>query len=404
MRVLKKLFIYFFLSLSFSFISLCSSAGGSSKVNPAPDIVVQVSSNYDDKNYTVQEGSSITLTFIRELNSEDQFPTIDFSVVTSADSTATEGENADFYIKTKRISLAKSNQQPTIATVRIETYDEGETEFNEIIRLNIESKTPGTVANVGRFEFNIYDPNGDFDNDLISDDLDIDDDNDGILDVNDTVCPKSDPAGPLTVGQDPNDDFDSDGCQNDEDDDDDNDGVDDTDDALPFDPDETMDTDGDGTGDNADIDDDGDSINDVDDDNIALDLCQISNVINVMAVEGQNPTDDQDLDGCKNNEDDDDDNDTIADTIDAFDYDACASVDTDGDGDPDTIIAVGDSTTDACDTASLLTLDLDDDNDGVLDAAPDNCPLVAPADGTDLDGDGCADDYDGDSIPNATKT
>ena len=44
--------------------------------------------------------------------------------------------------------------------------------------------------------------------------------------------------------------------------DDDNDGVDDVEDDLPLDPTETVDTDADGVGNNADLDDDGDGVSD----------------------------------------------------------------------------------------------------------------------------------------------
>lgn len=60
-------------------------------------------------------------------------------------------------------------------------------------------------------------------------------------------------------------DRDGDGVPEDIDPDDDNDGVNDTEDAFPLDPDETVDTDGDGTGDNEDEDDDNDGVPDVDD-------------------------------------------------------------------------------------------------------------------------------------------
>jgi len=54
------------------------------------------------------------------------------------------------------------------------------------------------------------------------------------------------------------------GTQNSLDSDDDNDAVLDVDDTFPFDPNETIDTDGDGTGNNADLDDDNDGTSDVD--------------------------------------------------------------------------------------------------------------------------------------------
>jgi hypothetical protein len=58
-------------------------------------------------------------------------------------------------------------------------------------------------------------------------------------------------------------DYDGDGLLDQVDQDDDNDGVLDVDDDLPFDPSESVDTDGDGIGNNKDIDDDGDGFDDL---------------------------------------------------------------------------------------------------------------------------------------------
>lgn len=80
----------------------------------------------------------------------------------------------------------------------------------------------------------------DNDGDGIPDDVDTDDDNDGVLDVND--------AFPT----DPNESSDTDG-----------DGVGDNADVFPTDPNESADSDGDGIGDNGDIDADNDGIQDV---------------------------------------------------------------------------------------------------------------------------------------------
>jgi hypothetical protein len=80
--------------------------------------------------------------------------------------------------------------------------------------------------------------------------LDDDDDNDGILDEDDSSL---DP------------DLDEDGLVNSVDDDDDGDGYIDEDDAFPSDADEWLDTDGDGIGNNTDSDDDGDGISDIED-------------------------------------------------------------------------------------------------------------------------------------------
>lgn len=122
----------------------------------------------------------------------------------------------------------------------------------------------------------------------------------------------------LTVSEQPSGgiDTDGDGVPDAEDTDDDNDGVLDVNDAFPLDPTESVDTDGDGIGDNADLDDDNDGVNDSED------------------VFPLDPTEsiDTDGDGIGNNADLDDDNDGVNDTADAFPLDATESVDTDGDG------------------------------------------------------------------------
>ena len=76
--------------------------------------------------------------------------------------------------------------------------------------------------------------------------LDMDDDNDGVDDVDDD-CPLDDTEQVDTDG---------DGFCDNQDSDDDNDGVYDYNDAVPLDPNEQYDFDGDGIGDNADPDDD----------------------------------------------------------------------------------------------------------------------------------------------------
>lgn len=96
-------------------------------------------------------------------------------------------------------------------------------------------------------------------------------------------------------------DNDKDGLSDEVDTDDDNDGVLDKNDAFPFDYSESVDTDGDGIGDNADVDDDNDGVLD---DNDAFPLDYQESV-------------DTDGDGIGNNEDTDDDNDGIADSEDA---------------------------------------------------------------------------------------
>ncbi|NMH65501.1 PQQ-binding-like beta-propeller repeat protein [Shewanella salipaludis] len=111
-------------------------------------------------------------------------------------------------------------------------------------------------------------------------------------------------------------DFDKDGIPDDIDTDDDNDGVLDVDDRFPFDAAESADTDNDGIGNNADTDDDNDGVLDVDD---AFPLDESESL-------------DTDNDGIGNNADTDDDNDGVLDVDDAFPLDATESADSDGDG------------------------------------------------------------------------
>jgi len=92
----------------------------------------------------------------------------------------------------------------------------------------------------------------DSDYDGISDKLDTDDDNDGVLDADD--------AFPLDANE--SVDTDGDGIGNNIDTDDDGDGVLDVNDAYPLDSAESLDTDNDGVGNNADNDDDGDGLPD----------------------------------------------------------------------------------------------------------------------------------------------
>lgn len=158
----------------------------------------------------------------------------------------------------------------------------------------------------------------DADRDQIADEEDLDDDNDGIEDLEDAF-----PLNPTESA-----DNDEDGIGDNEDLDDDNDGVPDSDDALPNNPDETEDLDGDGIGDNEDTDDDGDEI--ADDQEI---------------LQGLDPKlADSDGDGFKDGED-------------AFPLDPTAALDQDRDG-------IGD------------IIDTDDDGDGIKDNV-DPLPLNA---------------------------
>ncbi|KAF7781464.1 hypothetical protein PRUB_b0692 [Pseudoalteromonas rubra] len=187
----------------------------------------------------------------------------------------------------------------------------------------------------------------DTDGDGIGNNADNDDDNDGVEDAQD--------AFPLDAAE--SLDTDGDGVGNNADNDDDNDGVEDAQDAFPLDVTESVDTDNDGTGNNADKDDDNDGIEDAQD---ALPLDATESV-------------DTDGDGIGNNADNDDDNDGVEDAQDAFPLDATESIDTDGDG-------IGNNA------------DNDDDNDGIEDAL-DDYPLD-PVNGLDSDNDGINDQLD----------
>ena len=152
-------------------------------------------------------------------------------------------------------------------------------------------------------------------------------------------------------------DFDLDGVENELDSDDDNDGVSDASDDFPFDPLESSDNDNDGIGDNADTDDDNDG---------ALDSVDAFPMNSLETL-------DSDGDGTGDNADSDDDNDGAADADDAFPFDATETADSDGDGigdnadpEPDTKAGVEEVDTDGDGIADRL--DDDDDNDGVDDA------------------------------------
>ena len=146
----------------------------------------------------------------------------------------------------------------------------------------------------------------DTDGDGFSDENDIDDDGDGVLDIYDTF--------PLDDNE--TLDTDGDGTGNNADSDDDGDGINDSADAFPLDASETLDTDGDGTGNNADTDDDGDSVLDTAD---AFPLDKTETI-------------DTDADGIGNNADSDDDGDGVPDASDALPLDKTETTDADGDG------------------------------------------------------------------------
>jgi hypothetical protein len=179
---------------------------------------------------------------------------------------------------------------------------------------------------------------------------DLDDDNDGILDIND--------AFPLDPTEDI--DTDGDGVGDNADDDDDGDGYSDLMDAFPLDSSEWLDTDGDVIGDNTDTDDDNDGSLDIDD---------------AFPLDPSEDTD-TDGDGVGDNADDDDDGDGVSDAMDAFPLNPAEWIDTDGDG-------MGDNA------------DSDDDDDGSLDW--DDAFPLDPSEDSDTDGDGVGDNADDDA-------
>ncbi|MDN4502685.1 thrombospondin type 3 repeat-containing protein [Alteromonadaceae bacterium BrNp21-10] len=224
---------------------------------------------------------------------------------------------------------------------------------------SLDSDKDGTGDNSDIFPFN-GDEQQDTDRDGIGNNADKDDDGDGVIDELDMF--------PLDIAE--SVDSDGDGIGNNADTDDDNDGFSDSVDMFPFDANEYLDTDGDGIGNNADRDDDGDGVVD-ESDIFPLDIAESI---------------DTDGDGIGNNADTDDDNDGFTDEEDAFPFNPAELLDTDGDG-------IGNNA------------DPDDDNDGVLDES-DAFPLDATEfEDSDLDGlgnnadpdddnDGYADDED----------
>lgn len=199
----------------------------------------------------------------------------------------------------------------------------------------------------------------DTDEDGVGNNADDDDDNDGIIDVDDTF--------PL--------DTDNDGVNNDQDSDDDGDGVLDSNDAFPYDSSEWMDTDDDGVGNNEDVDDDNDGVED-DLDAFPLDSTETTDSDGDGTGDNSDafPDDpdewlDTDGDGIGNNEDTDDDGDAVADEDDQFPLDASRSVDSDGDGVADDDDAFPNDPSEWSDFDEDGTGDNSDpdlDNDGVL--------------------------------------
>ena len=174
-------------------------------------------------------------------------------------------------------------------------------------------------------------------------------------------------------------DTDGDGIANNVDADDDNDGVIDPLDAFPLDANESLDTDNDGIGNNADLDDDNDSVID------PLDAFPLD----------ANESLDTDNDGIGNNIDADDDNDTVLDPIDAFPLDASESLDTDNDtigNNADT----DDDNDGVNDELDAFPLDATESADTDGDSMGDNSDAF-PEDATetsDMDGDGTGDNAD----------
>ncbi|WP_420553467.1 MBG domain-containing protein [Tenacibaculum aiptasiae] len=249
--------------------------------------------------------------------------------------------------------------------IQAETITFSPIEGVRYVRMTVNSNHAGTTTftGLGKVRFQAVDTDGDG----IINSIDTDDDNDGVLDVND--------AFPLNASASVDTDADGmpDNCAGGTctgglvlDTDDDNDGVLDINDAFPLNASASVDTDSDGMPNECvggtctgglvlDTDDDNDSILDVND---AFPLNASASI-------------DTDTDGMPDDcvggtctgglvVDTDDDNDSVLDINDAFPLNASAFVDTDADGMPNE--CVGGICTGG------LVLDMDDDNDGVNDA------------------------------------
>lgn len=199
-------------------------------------------------------------------------------------------------------------------------------------------------------------------------------------------------------------DNDADGICDELDDDDDNDGIDDSQDTFPMDPNESGDLDDDGIGNNADDDIDGDTwLNDDETDCLTDPFDSTSYPM------------DSDMDGICDPVDADIDGDGVDNLWDYYPLDAGASANTDGDDYPDEIHPgwVQNASSyvynpeDSIFETTLME-DVDDDNDGYLDTLEVDCqsdPLSSTSIPTDSDMDGVCDvndsDVDGDGVDNA---
>jgi len=317
-------------------------------------------------------------------------------------------------------------------------YASGYNQAGFSLRIGLDSDVDGVAKRIDNCP-TISNPNQhDYDDDGYGDFCDSDDDNDGILDIEDSLCPFSVSKSFIS---DSFNDNDGDGCEDStEDDDDDNDGYSDTYESNLDCPkgvsnwsagDPLYDRDADGCHDQLeDLDDDGDSYLDATNDACGMATSVVYDVNTWM---------DRDLDGCHDDEDLDVDNDGILNAQDAcdasligwqsdvqsdYDQDGCHDVLSDLDDDNDGIADYYDMCTPPSAYSILGTSmlipwtdydgdgchdeeeDMDDDNDGIEDIH-DTCPLGttnwSSVGSNDYDSDGCHDsiedtDDDGDEL------